>query len=398
MFNIYFLVLNILPTLIKSNEYFNNFINSFNSIKEKLTNDITNLKIKHGLAKKNLILGGIKKLNWDSIKPFFASLFDAGINNCDIVMFCRKISDEVKEKLNSFGVKLLNIPDELNKLSVPDVRFVLYEQYLRDKLDQYNIVLAVDIRDVFFQKNVFKIYEKHKSFLGLAIEDGDLTEKSNKRWFTRIYGNETYEVIKNERVICCGTVWGTVDKFYEMAYDMSKELNSKYPLNIAVHDQPVLNYFVYYLKKYKDYIIYSNNSGPVMTIGCSNRKNITLDQNDNILNYKGEIPALIHQYDRFGDISKKVKKKYGHHIDQTNSTNIEGNYLYIYILFFIICLLLIIILAVLCVMIYKILKYCFGQNRSNQFKIVKIEKVRNKKKKKKAKNKWTLVVNNPQIT
>ena len=313
MSKLFYLTFNILPIIITSNEYINNFFNSFKSLKERINNDITNLKIKHGLQKKNLILGGIRSLDWPLIKPFFASLFDTNITNCDIVIFSKKLSSEVTEKLNNLGIILQEIPDEFNKLSVPDVRFVLYERFLRDKWEKYNLILSVDIRDAFFQKDIFKYLEnniKKKSFLGLAIEDGNLTEKSNKRWLTRIYGNETFEAIKNERVICCGTVWGTADKFYEMSYDMSVELNAKFPLNIFVHDQPVLNYFVYYLKKYKEHIIFSDNFGPVMTIGTSKRENLTLSSDGILLNYKGEILALIHQYDRFRYISKEIKKKY----------------------------------------------------------------------------------------
>ena len=193
---LFFIILNI-PLFINAN-----FFTPFKSIKEKITNDIQNIKIKYGFAKKNLILGGIKSLPWKSIKPFFVSLFDANITNCDIVMFCKKISDEVKDNLISLGIKILDIPGEFNKLSVPDVRYVIYERYLRDKWKNYNMILTVDIRDAIFQKDIFKQYDNYNSFLGLAIEDGDLTEKSNKRWLLRIYGNETYESIKNERIIC----------------------------------------------------------------------------------------------------------------------------------------------------------------------------------------------------
>ena len=388
MFILYFITLNTLPFFINAN-----FLNSFKSIKEKIKNDIRNIKIKYSLAKKNLILGGIKSLPWKSIKPFFVSLFDTNITNCDIVMFCKKISDEVRDKLISLGVKILDIPDEYNKLLVPDVRYVLYERYLRDKWKNYNMILTVDIRDAFFQKDIFKQYEDYKSFLGLAIEDGNLTEKSNKRWLLRIYGNETYEAIKNERIICCGTVWGTADRFYQLSYDMSQELNAKFPLKIFVHDQPVLNYFVYYLKKYKDFIIKSDNYGNVMTIGTANRKNISFDSEHNLLNYKGEIPALIHQYDRFPDILHKIKKKFEHHIKIDND-NYGNNNLYIYCSILFICIIFVmILLTILCKYFLK----RFWNKRKNKFKSVKIEKLRNKKKKRNNKGKWSLVLNNSEI-
>ena len=385
---LFFIILNILPLFINAN-----FFTSFKSIKKKITNDIQNIKIKYGLAKKNLILGGIRSLPWKSIKPFFVSLFDANITNCDIVMFCKKISDEVKDNLISLGVKILDIPDEFNKLSVPDVRYVIYERYLRDKWKNYNMILTVDIRDAIFQKDIFKQYDNYNSFLGLAIEDGDLTEKSNKRWLLRIYGNETYESIKNERIICCGSVWGTADKFYQLTYDMSLELNAKYPLKINVHDQPVLNYFVYYLKKYKDFIVKSDNYGYVMTIGTANRKNISFDSERNLLNYKGEIASLVHQYDRFPDILHRIKKKFDHEI-KINNTNYNSNNLYIYC---IILLVFIFFVVILLVLLCKCLLKKIINMRKNKFRKVKIEKIKNKKKKKNTKGKWTLVLNNSEI-
>ena len=385
---LFFIILNILPLFNNAN-----FFTPFKSIKEKITNDIQNIKIKYGLAKKNLILGGIRSLPWKSIKPFFVSLFDANITNCDIVMFCKKISDEVKDNLISLGVKILDIPDEFNKLSVPDVRYVIYERYLRDKWKNYNMILTVDIRDAIFQKDIFKQYDNYNSFLGLAIEDGDLTEKSNKRWLLRIYGNETYESIKNERIICCGSVWGTADKFYQLTYDMSLELNAKYPLKINVHDQPVLNYFVYYLKKYKDFIVKSDNYGYVMTIGTANRKNILFDSERNLLNYKGEIASLVHQYDRFPDILHRIKKKFDHEI-KINNTNYNSNNLYIYC---IILLVFIFFVLILLVLLCKCLLKKIINMRKNKFRKVKIEKIRNKKKKKNTKGKWTLVLNNSDI-
>ena len=42
----------------------------------------------------------------------------------------------------------------------------------------------------------------------------------------------------------------------------------------------------------------------------SNKKNILLDNNDNILNYNGEIAAVVHQYDRKHNIVSKLKTKF----------------------------------------------------------------------------------------
>ena len=59
-----------------------------------------------------------------------------------------------------------------------------------------------------------------------------------------------------------------------------------------------------------DSLILTDNSGPIMTICITKRKKITLDSENNVLNFKGEIAAIVHQYDRKPDITRKMNKKY----------------------------------------------------------------------------------------
>ena len=47
-----------------------------------------------------------------------------------------------------------------------------------------------------------------------------------------------------------------------------------------------------------------------MTIGLSNRSNIIIDKNKNILNFRSEIATVIHQYNRKPDIVKIIEDKY----------------------------------------------------------------------------------------
>ena len=59
MSKLYIITLNILPFLINANGYLSH-------LKERIKEDIRNIKIKYGFTKKNLILGGIKNLSWKS--------------------------------------------------------------------------------------------------------------------------------------------------------------------------------------------------------------------------------------------------------------------------------------------------------------------------------------------
>ena len=56
------------------------------------------------------------------------------------------------------------------------------------------------MRDVIFQKDLFEYYNSNISFLGVALEDGNLSERTNKKWIIDAYGMDIYNSIKNQRI------------------------------------------------------------------------------------------------------------------------------------------------------------------------------------------------------
>lgn len=213
--------------------------------------------------------------------------------------------------MKSYGAIVYPVPKKFKKKKIINYRWKIYEDFLNNNKGKYNIVFTADLRDVFFQKDVFKFYNLKKPFLGIALEDGDLSEKFNRRWMIEAFGHNLHKTIKHERIFCVGTVWGTTKKFSEFSNIMWMKLNSEWSLAHNVIEQAVGNYIIYYEKIFDDCLIKSNNKdGYVMTIGLTKRQNIFLDSQNNILNGKGEIAAVIHQYDRKPDIVAKIKYKY----------------------------------------------------------------------------------------
>ena len=121
---------------------------------------------------------------------------------------------------------------------------------------------------------------------------------------------EIYEELKNRTTICSGTIWGTVDKFLELAKNIWKEVEKKSPYNFSIHDQTAEAYLIYNKNMFNDCVVTSDiYSGPIMTVGLSN-KNFSHDFEDNLLNFHGDIAAVIHQYDRKPKIVEIVTKKF----------------------------------------------------------------------------------------
>ena len=255
--------------------------------------------------KKNLIIGAISNYSWETVAMFFKSIVKSKIHNYDCVIFVRMISEIVIKRIKEYGVIIYEIPDKYKYDSIINIRWKLYFDYLNERKDEYNLILATDIRDTIFQKDIFKLYQNKTSFLGVPLEDGTLQQKVNKIWIIDYVGQELYETIKNERIICVGTIWGTLDKFMEFSIILYKALLKK----PSAVEQGVANFLFYHDKIFNNCMIKSDNYGPVMTIDLTNRSNLFIDKQGNLLNFNKEIASVIHQYDRKPDLVNIFKKK-----------------------------------------------------------------------------------------
>ena len=281
------------------------------------TNIYNNNNLKN--KKKNLILSVIINYDWKKIAPFFISFKKARFNNCDCVIFIKNLKQETINKIEFFNVKTIKMQSSI-KSRIINYRWKLYEDYLRNNTGKYKFVLCIDVRDSFFQKDIFKYYGNIKSFLSFALEDSYLTEKVNRRWIIKAFGYKVYNSIKHERIICGGTILGSLDKIIELSSSIWKIMNQSDDSRLKWIDQSVINYLIYYKKLFSNETIFMNENkdSPFLTLGISRPEIFIIDYKDNILNIKSEIPAVIHQYDRHKKILTKVLKKYSNNSTEEN--------------------------------------------------------------------------------
>ena len=286
----------------------NEKINSSSNFNENNSNSVLNTNTNTN-KKKNLLIGTFKNYKWHIVAPFFESYNKSNFTNCDCVMFVDHVSKHTLNKLKSLGIIVLPIPIKYNKYPIINYRWKLYEDFINNNMDKYNLVFTADIRDTFFQQDVFKFYDSIKPFLGVALEETTLDNEINRKWMVKAFGEEIYKSMINERIICGGTIGGTPDKFYEFCKLMWDSLKTESSIKIELVDQAMANYLIYHEKKFNDCLIKSDSkNGTIMTIG--NGRKFKFDLEDNLLNFKGEIASVIHQYDRHPSILKKVMNKY----------------------------------------------------------------------------------------
>ena len=129
-----------------------------NKTKNKLFNH-SSFKYKENLFKKNVIIGIIRNYRLEIVLPFFRSYLQANFTNCDIVMFVKDVSKTLINYLKNIGVIIYKISEIYNK-PVTSYRWKYYINFLKKNKNIYNIVFICDIRDTFFQKDIFKYYDK----------------------------------------------------------------------------------------------------------------------------------------------------------------------------------------------------------------------------------------------
>ena len=269
----------------------------------------TNLKRKLSSSKKNLILGSVVSLKWEAVQPFFKSFEAVGFENCDCIIFASKLSENTIKNIESCGAIVKNIPFEFSNLNINKIRWKMYLEYINENLDKYNLILSTDTRDAIFQQDIFQLYDSDKPFLGIALEDDFLSEKLLKRWIIYAFGEDVYKQLENKRMICAGTIIGSIDKYLQLANRVWEKVQNK-TFDTNLHDQAVVSYIIYIEKLFDDCLKISDyQDGYILTLGIL-KKTILIDSEDNILNGNGEIGGLIHQYDRKKNITEKLRKKF----------------------------------------------------------------------------------------
>ena len=233
------------------------------------------------------------------------------------MIFIREVTQQVKDNLKSFGVIVYEIQTKLKSTShIFRQRWKLYSDFLKNNKDNYNLILSIDLRDTIMQTEFFSLYDNYTNFLGFSYESANIDKLIAKNYIIDTFGYDIYKSIENKRTINCGTIWGTLDYFLKFSNIAYNKL-----LKYFTIDQTIINYLIYYENILNNWtVIFSDEYGKVITLGLTGRNKINLDHQKNILNFKGEIASIVHQYDRYPDIKKIIRNKFCPELKHIKST------------------------------------------------------------------------------
>lgn len=246
---------------------------------------------------KNLIFGmatGIYS-NINSMDTFLTSLRKYSQDQVCIVTDSTDLS--FIEFLKSFEVNVFQLKQKISAESVMYMRWVLPKKVFEKQYEDIENVILTDTRDVVFQKNPFDYLSGEE--LDLSVETKQIKDcpNFNKPWILNLYGEETYEKVKDNWILCAGFTAGKKKSILELC---EKMINERLRLLDSFVDQAALNVFSAEGRLPRSKLHYTGDK-LVATIGHS--FGVTkIDGSGQLVGNNGIIPAVVHQYDRHSNV------------------------------------------------------------------------------------------------
>ena len=286
-----------------------------------------------GTESRHLVLGAEYNIAEVELRIFLASLRGSG-SQASVVLFSGRVQAHTHQLAERFGATLVPYDFEaLNRTYGPVGvhRFHLYRRFLAERRGQYDFVLHTDVRDVLFQDNPFERIEAHGGGV-FFLESNHLligTSPTNRGWMTEnctVYWREKMLERTGHRLRCCsGNMFGTADAVYWYARLMEEEQQRTSDAERDAHgqilgrgwcaDQAVHQALLWtgqFSAKMQNVTTYHNEDGPLCTMG--DMLSINVDEFGDVRNSKGDLYAVVHQYDRHKRVRDTITRERGSEI------------------------------------------------------------------------------------
>ena len=226
-----------------------------------------------------------------------------------IVLF-GDIDSEALKLCKSLSVENRKL-DKKNILGARADRYLVYAEVCA----QYDLCLATDFRDVFFQSNPFDQAlpagwgENDGYQLILAQEFASMQIRDcpyNRKWLESCWGSEWLQKVWNSGIICSGTIMGTSKGFSMLSELMLTELakSQRKGSSCKARDQGHLNY-LYLSGQLNDRNVFveKQGTGIMNTVGYIPAQDLHRHMNGDhfFINFDGSKSAVVHQYDRHSE-------------------------------------------------------------------------------------------------
>lgn len=158
----------------------------------------------------DLILSVVKDRNWNDIDCYALSLAQTGYKG-RAVMFVENVPADAQGNLKALGFEVIPFNTQ-SKLHFQTSRYKIAASFLEAFTTRFRYVLWTDICDLVFQTDPMKWREDNlKPAMLLGAKEGWLIKNQaiNDIWLQRLTSGEEYQNIREQEVLCSGTIFGT---------------------------------------------------------------------------------------------------------------------------------------------------------------------------------------------
>jgi len=245
------------------------------------------------------IIGAAVGYNREQIRPFLKSLRATGYQKRVILFATKGAAKEAQDW-------------DADVRTPPPVKTLPHAErfyWIQEALAQIscNGVLCCDTRDVIFQKNPdlmksngFHAYEEDRCMtIGTCPYNSD--------WVDIGYGETELDRLRNFPISCVGTFCGSREHVAAHLLKLVHELKRLQHLTTKPQDQSCHNHIIRQRKFSGE--IHESEKSEVYTVGYMPRETVRVDE-EKILNIAGEVPTVIHQWDRHENLKALVERNY----------------------------------------------------------------------------------------
>jgi hypothetical protein len=188
--------------------------------------------------------------------------------------------------------------------AIHNTRYFKYLDILLEERGQYNRVFHCDVRDVAFQGDIFEEIQATPDQVDLFVNEEDpevnLGERFNKYILTTNYGEAVAKELEPNRILCSGTTLGSQEMMIQYIVTLMNQRDIKKMMEVGgiPDEQGPYNYIFH--KNLIPHTKLENGTG-VGTL-CLVHPNQLKVLDDGRVSVYGQIPSVIHQWDRHNQI------------------------------------------------------------------------------------------------
>ena len=160
---------------------------------------------------KDLIIGAFSNYGYDAVKPWIESINQTEFVG-DKVLITINVSEETNQQIRDAGFTVIPKKSD-GKMMFHMERFLHLFTYLKDTKWDYRYVITTDVRDVIFQSNPIDWLETYLVRDRVLVASSEAIQIKNENWnkenIFKCFGETFYDHIKEQEVLCVGTLAGT---------------------------------------------------------------------------------------------------------------------------------------------------------------------------------------------